>query len=104
VVHWSSETSTNQSDVIIQSDDRFLYLVVDSDSYCLNMLNFILWVFFWSSYWQTFCSFIPAVFFLILTSILQFCPSLLLTLSQYRIRIFYCQFWTHKGQTRIHMI
>ena len=32
VVHRSSETSTNQSDVIIRSDDRFLYLVVDSDS------------------------------------------------------------------------
>ena len=27
VVHRSSETSTNQSDVIIQSDDRFLNLV-----------------------------------------------------------------------------
>jgi hypothetical protein len=31
VVHRSSETSTNQSDVIIRSDDRFLNLVVDSD-------------------------------------------------------------------------
>ena len=28
VVHRSLEASTNQSDVIIQSDDRFLYLVV----------------------------------------------------------------------------
>ena len=32
VVHRSSETLTNQSDVIIRSDDRFLNLVVDSDS------------------------------------------------------------------------
>jgi hypothetical protein len=32
VVHRSSETSTNQSDVIVRSDDRFLNLVVDSDS------------------------------------------------------------------------
>jgi hypothetical protein len=32
VVYRSSETSTNQSDVIIRSDDRFLNLVVDSDS------------------------------------------------------------------------
>ena len=41
MVHWSSETSTNQSDVIIRSDDRFLYkmyLVVDSDSYCLKYI------------------------------------------------------------------
>ena len=32
VVHRSSETSTNQSDVVKRSDDRFLYLVVDSVS------------------------------------------------------------------------
>jgi hypothetical protein len=32
VVHWSSETSTNQSDVSILSDDRFLNLVFDSDT------------------------------------------------------------------------
>ena len=32
VVYRSSETSTNQSDGIIRSDDRFLNLVVDSDS------------------------------------------------------------------------
>jgi hypothetical protein len=32
VVHRPLETSTNQSDVIKRSDDRFLYLVVDSDS------------------------------------------------------------------------
>jgi hypothetical protein len=31
VVHRSSETSTNQSDLIVQSDDQFLNLVVDSD-------------------------------------------------------------------------
>jgi hypothetical protein len=32
VVHRSSETVTNQSDVIIRFDDRFLILMVDSDS------------------------------------------------------------------------
>ena len=32
VVHWSSETSTNQSDVSILSDDWFLNLVFDSDT------------------------------------------------------------------------
>jgi hypothetical protein len=66
VVHRSSETSTNQSDVIIRSDDRFLYLVVDSDSIVSKIyrLQFILC--FFPSYWQTFCSFIPDVFFLIL--------------------------------------
>jgi hypothetical protein len=88
VVHRSSETSTNQSDVIIRSDDRFLNLVVDSDSIVSKiLLNFVLWLFCWfflSSYWQKYCSFIPAVFFaLILTNIWQFCPSLLLTFSQY---------------------
>ena len=63
VVHRSSETSTNQSDIIIRSDDRFLYLVVDSDSIVSKIyrLHFILC--FFPSYWQTFCSFIPAVFF-----------------------------------------
>jgi hypothetical protein len=25
------------------------------------------------------------------------------TLNFIRIRIFYCQFWAHKGQTRIHI-
>ena len=66
VVHRSSETSTNQSDIIIRSDDRFLYLVVDSDSIVSKIyrLHFILC--FFPSYWQTFCSFIPDVFFLIL--------------------------------------
>jgi hypothetical protein len=66
VVHRSSETSTNQSDVIIRSDDRFLNLVVDSDSIVskIYMLNFVLWlVFFLSLYWQKYCSFIPAFFF-----------------------------------------
>ena len=66
VVYRSSETSTNQSDVIIRSDDRFLNLVVDSDSIVskIYMLNFVLWlVFFLSPYWQKYCSFIPAVFF-----------------------------------------
>jgi hypothetical protein len=44
----SSETSTNQSDVIIRSDDRFLNLVVDCDSIVskIYMLNFVLWLFF----------------------------------------------------------
>jgi hypothetical protein len=46
VVYRSSETSTNQSDVIIRSDDRFLDLVVDSDSIVskIYMLNFVLWL------------------------------------------------------------
>ena len=48
VVYRSSETSINQSDVIIRSDDRFLNLVVDSDSIVSNiyMLNFVLWLLF----------------------------------------------------------
>jgi hypothetical protein len=47
VVYRSSETSTNQSDVIIRSDDRFLNLVIDSDSIVskIYMLNFVLWLF-----------------------------------------------------------
>jgi len=32
VVHRSPETSTNQSDVSIWSDDQFLNIAVDSDS------------------------------------------------------------------------
>ena len=69
VVHRSSETTTNQSDIIIRSDDRFLNLVVDSDSIGskIYMLNFVLWLifffFFLSPYWQKYCSFIPAGFF-----------------------------------------
>jgi hypothetical protein len=64
VVYRSSETSTNQSDVIIRSDDRFLNLVVDS---CLTL--FFGWFSFLSPYWQKYCRFIPAVFFaLILTT------------------------------------
>jgi hypothetical protein len=68
VVYRSSETSTNQSDVIIRSDDRFLNLVVDSDSIVskiyMYMLNFVLWLlFFLSPYWQKYCSFIPAGLF-----------------------------------------
>jgi hypothetical protein len=53
------ETSTNQSDVIIRSDDRFLNLVVDSDSIVskIYMLNFVLFS------------------VSILTKILQFYPS-----------------------------
>ena len=44
VVYRSSETSTYQSDLIIRSDDRFLNLVVDSDSIVskIYMLNFVL--------------------------------------------------------------
>ena len=47
MVYRSSETSTNQSDVIIRSDDRFLNLVVDSDSIVskIYILNFVLWLF-----------------------------------------------------------
>ena len=68
MVYRSSETSTNQSDVILRSDDRFLNLVVDSDSIVskIYMLNFVLWLFwgfFWSPCWQKYCSFIPAGFF-----------------------------------------
>ena len=63
VVYRSSETSTNQSDVIIRSDDRFLNLVVDSDSIVskIYMFNFVLWLDFFSVS--------------ILTKILQFYPS-----------------------------
>jgi hypothetical protein len=56
VVRRSSEISTNQSDVIIRSNDRFLNLVVDSDSIVskIYMLNFVLWLLFFcrSPYWQ----------------------------------------------------
>ena len=84
VVYRSSETSINQSDVIIRSDDRFLNLVVDSDSIVSNiyMLNFVLWLlfffclhtdknivlvlsqlgFFLPSYWQTSGNFVQAYF------------------------------------------
>ena len=81
VVYRSSETSTNQSDVIIRSDDRFLNFVVDSDSsvqdiltlcfgcfffYLVSILTKILqfypsWVFL-PSYWQTSGSFVQAYF------------------------------------------
>jgi hypothetical protein len=82
VVYRSSETSNNQSDVIIRSDDRFLNLVVDSDSIVskIYILNFVLWVVFFSvsiltkilqfypiwfflpSYWQTSGNFVQAYF------------------------------------------
>jgi hypothetical protein len=82
VVYRSSETSTNQSDFIIRSDDRFLNLVVDSDSIVseIYMLNFVLWLVFFSvsiltkilqfypswvflpSYWQTSGNFVQAYF------------------------------------------
>ena len=87
VVHRSLETLTNQSAVIIRSDDRFLNLVVDSDSIVSKryMLNFVLWLFFCflfffclhtdkniavyisqlvflPSYWQTSGSFVHAYF------------------------------------------
>ena len=90
VVHRSSETSTNQSDVIIRSDDRFLNLVVDSDSIVskIYMLNFVLWLFFCLFFGlhtdKNIAVLSQLVFFaLILTNIWQFCPSVLLTLSQY---------------------
>jgi hypothetical protein len=69
VVYRPSETSTYQSDLIIRSDDRFLNLVVDSDSIVskIYMLNFVLWFFFMffflSPCWQKYCSFIPAGLF-----------------------------------------
>ena len=53
VVHRSSKTSTNQSDVIIRSDDRFLNLVVDSDSILSKIyicLTLFFGCFFWSPY------------------------------------------------------
>ena len=46
MVHRSSETSTNQSDLIIRSDDRFLNLVVDSDSICLTLFFGCFFLFF----------------------------------------------------------
>jgi hypothetical protein len=60
-VYRSSETSINQLDVIIRSDDRLLSLVVDSDSIVskIYMLNFGCFFFSVS----------------ILTKILQFYPS-----------------------------
>jgi hypothetical protein len=68
VVYRSSETSTYQSDLIIRSDDRFLNLVVDSDSIVSKIyaqLCSLIWLgfFFLSPYWQKYCSFIPAGFF-----------------------------------------
>ena len=62
VVHRSSETSTNQSDVIIRSDDRFLNLVVDSDSICLTLF-FGCFFFFFVHTDKKYCSFIPVGFF-----------------------------------------
>ena len=69
VVHRSSETSSNQSDISIRSDDRFLNFMVDSDSLCWKkyMFNFIL----------CFC--------LHTDKNLKIYPSVLLTLSQYTI-------------------
>jgi hypothetical protein len=88
VVYRSSETSTNQSDVIIQSDDRFLNLAVDSDSIVskIYMLNFVLCLVFFSvSILTKILQFYPSWFFfaLILSNIWQFCPSVVLTLGQY---------------------
>jgi hypothetical protein len=102
VVHRSSETSTNQSDVIIRYDDRFLYLVVDwflvSKIY---MLHFILCFCFFVLILTNILQFYPSCFFphtdkhlAVLSqrtfdtfaklhrNILQFCPSVLLTLLQ----------------------
>ena len=66
MVHRSSETSTNQSDVIIRTDDRFLNPVVDSDSIVskIYMLNFVFWLFLFLFFFVS-----------ILTKILQFYPS-----------------------------
>ena len=66
MVYRTSETSTKQSDVIIRSDDRFLNLVVDSDSIVskIYMLNFVLWLFLFLFFFVS-----------ILTKILQFYPS-----------------------------
>ena len=84
VVHRSSETSTNQSDVIIRSDDRFLNLVVDSDSICLTLFFGCFFLFFCLHTDKNIAVLSQLVFFaLILTNIWQFCPSVLLTLSQY---------------------
>jgi hypothetical protein len=80
VVHRSSETSTNQSDVIIRSDDWFLNLVVDSDSIVskIYMLNFGLGLFFCFFFVyadKNIAILSQLVFFaLILTNIWQFCP------------------------------
>ena len=88
VVYRSSETSINQTDVIIRSDDRLWSLVVDSDSIVskIYMLNFVLWLVFFSvSILTKILQFYPSwfLFALILTNIWQFCPSVLLTPSQY---------------------
>ena len=88
VVYRSSETSTNQSDIIIRSDDRFLNLVVDSDSIVskIYMLKFVLWLFFFFFSLHTDKNIVVlsqlVVFALMLTNIWQFFPSVLLTLSQ----------------------
>jgi hypothetical protein len=96
VVHWSSETLTNLLDVIIRSDDRFLYLVVDSDSIVSKIyrLNFVLWL-------LLYCCFF---FVSILTKILQFYPSwfffaLILTISGSFVQAYFwhsvnTHFWT----------
>ena len=84
VVHRSSETSINQSDVIIRSDDRFLNLVVDSDSICLTLFFGCFFLFLCLHTDKNIAVLSQLVFFaLILTNIWQFCPSVLLTLSQY---------------------
>ena len=84
------ETSTNQSDVIIRSDDRFLNLVVDSDSIVskIYMLNFVVWLGFFSvSILTKILQFYPSWCFLpsILINIWQFCPSVLLTTQSIHI-------------------
>ena len=112
MVYRSSETSTNQSDVIIRSDDRFLNLVVDSDSKVskIYMLNFVLWLLFFSvSILTKILQFYPSWFFfaLILTNIWQFCPSVLLThifglvyyLSTSRNSPFYIRCYTYGKQS-----
>ena len=88
VVHRSSETSTNQSDIVIRSDDRFLNHVVDSDSKVFKiyicLISFFGCFFFCLHTDKNIAVLSQLGFFaLILTNIWQFCPSVLLRLSQY---------------------
>lgn len=86
-MHPSSETLTNQSDVIARSDDWFLLLHLGLWSILIPrvekiyVLNFILCIFL----------------VLILTNIMQFYPSELLTLSQHMYWLFMLDaVWDHR--------
>ena len=92
LVHRSSETSTNQSDVIFRSDDRFWNPVVNSDSIVSKiymLINFVLWLVFFFFCLHTdknIAVLSQLVFFWPHTfKHLAVCPSssILLTLSQY---------------------